>query len=96
MKKWTQDIDRYAPSTVRKLLVGNKCDMTSKKVVDYATAKVSALVPWTIHMGYVDWYWTGVLWCVCVYFARLQVIAVCVNVCVLSVCASVWCAWGSG
>ena len=46
MKKWTQDIDRYAPSTVRKLLVGNKCDMTSKKVVDYATAKVS--VPWHV------------------------------------------------
>ena len=40
-------------------------------------------------MGYVDWYWTGVLWCVCVYFARLQVIAVCVNVCVLSVCMRV-------
>jgi hypothetical protein len=31
---------RYANENVNKLLVGNKSDLTSKKVVDYATAKV--------------------------------------------------------
>merc|ERR1711956_107613 len=33
------EIDRYACETVNKLLMGNKCDLTTKKVVDYATAK---------------------------------------------------------
>ena len=71
--------------------------MTSKKVVDYATAKVSALGAVDYLHGIcglvLDW---GVVVCVCVYFARLQVIAVCVNVCKLSVCACVWYTWGSG
>lgn len=39
VKMWLQEIDRYATSTVLKLLVGNKCDLNDKRVVDYDTAK---------------------------------------------------------
>ncbi|BGP58594.1 hypothetical protein JCM8202_002355 [Rhodotorula sphaerocarpa] len=39
VKQWLQEIDRYACEGVNKLLVGNKSDLTSKKVVDYAVAK---------------------------------------------------------
>lgn len=45
MKQWLQEIDRYASENVNKLLVGNKSDLTTKKVVDNTTAKVSGLGP---------------------------------------------------
>ena len=35
-----QEIDRYAAENVNKLLVGNKSDLASKKVVESTTAKV--------------------------------------------------------
>lgn len=43
VKQWLGEIDRYANENVNKLLVGNKSDLTSKKVVDYQTAKVRRL-----------------------------------------------------
>ncbi|KAJ0173782.1 hypothetical protein K1T71_010931 [Dendrolimus kikuchii] len=39
VKQWLEEIDRYACDNVNKLLVGNKSDLTTKKVVNYATAK---------------------------------------------------------
>lgn len=40
VKQWLEEIDRYASDNVNKLLVGNKNDLTTRKVVDYMTAKV--------------------------------------------------------
>ena len=39
VKMWLQEIDRYATSTVLKLLVGNKCDLTDKRIVEFDVAK---------------------------------------------------------
>ncbi|KAF7728601.1 GTP-binding protein of the rab [Apophysomyces ossiformis] len=39
VKQWLQEIDRYAAEGVNKLLVGNKSDLTDKKVVETETAK---------------------------------------------------------
>lgn len=41
VKQWLEEIDRYACDNVNKLLVGNKCDLTNKKVIEYNVAKVS-------------------------------------------------------
>jgi GTPase SAR1 family protein len=40
VKQWLNEIDRYASDNVNKLLVGNKSDLTSNKVVSYEQAKV--------------------------------------------------------
>ena len=42
VKQWLQEIDRYATEGVNKLLVGNKSDMSDKKVVEYTVAKVGS------------------------------------------------------
>ncbi|KAG5539979.1 hypothetical protein RHGRI_020274 [Rhododendron griersonianum] len=42
VKQWLNEIDRYASESVNKLLVGNKCDLTSQKVVSSETAKAFA------------------------------------------------------
>ena len=39
IRKWLHEIDCYGSENVNKLLVGNKCDLTTKKVVDCTTAK---------------------------------------------------------
>ena len=39
VKQWLQEIDKLACENVNQLLVGNKCDLTNKKVVDYTSAK---------------------------------------------------------
>lgn len=48
VKQWLAEIDRYATEGVNKLLVGNKSDMSDKRVVDYATGKVGAYTPYTL------------------------------------------------
>jgi hypothetical protein len=40
VKKWLQEIEYHAPESVKKVLVGNKSDLTSHKVVEYGVAKV--------------------------------------------------------
>lgn len=39
VKKWLTEIDKNAHRDVQKMLVGNKCDLASKKAVDYGSAK---------------------------------------------------------
>ena len=40
VKMWLKEIERYAAEYVEKLLIGNKSDLVSKKVVEYSIAKV--------------------------------------------------------
>lgn len=42
VKVWLQEIDKYTSGNVNKLLVGNKCDLTDKKVISYETGKAFA------------------------------------------------------
>lgn len=44
VKQWLQEIDRYASEGVNKLLVGNKSDLTNKKVVEYSVAKACLIL----------------------------------------------------
>eukprot|EP00249_Psilotum_nudum_P013169 c24192_g1_i1 orf=566-1171(-) len=42
VKQWLNEIGRYASDSVNKLLVGNKNDLTAKRVVDYQMGKAFA------------------------------------------------------
>ena len=42
VKQWLNEIDRYANESVNKLLVGNKCDLEDKRVVEESTARAFA------------------------------------------------------
>lgn len=42
VRQWRSEIDRYANDTVRKILVGNLCDLVENMVVDRDRAKVIA------------------------------------------------------
>ena len=39
VKKWLDDVEKYSPSNIVKMLVGNKSDLDSRRVVDFHTAK---------------------------------------------------------
>ena len=39
VRQWLKEIERYAIDDVTKVLVGNKCDLTTQKVVEYNTGK---------------------------------------------------------
>ena len=48
VKQWLNEIDRYASENVNKLLVGNKNDLTSQKVVSTETAQVNIQTNWSL------------------------------------------------
>ncbi|KAH3705931.1 Ras family protein [Pelomyxa schiedti] len=39
VRQWLQEIERYACDNVNKLMVGNKADLTTKRAVEFSTAK---------------------------------------------------------
>ena len=55
VKQWLQEIDRYASEGVNKLLVGNKSDLTSKKVVEYTVAKVPRMFFLSVDSFLLSW-----------------------------------------
>lgn len=54
VKQWLEEIERYACESVNKLLVGNKCDLTTKKVVDHTTAMVSGHIMLALRRDYIN------------------------------------------
>jgi len=42
ISNWIRNIEQHAPESVNKILIGNKCDMVEKKVVDSARGKALA------------------------------------------------------
>jgi len=55
VKQWLEEIQRYACEGVNKLLVGNKCDLANKRVVDKKSAEVC-------NVGCASVVWLVVLW----------------------------------
>ncbi|CAM4819209.1 unnamed protein product [Rotaria magnacalcarata] len=51
IKKWLTEIERNGNEDAKKLLVGNKCDLAAKRVVDYAKAKKFAD---SLHISYIE------------------------------------------
>ena len=51
VKGWFQEIHRYASEHVSVMLVGNKCDLTDKKVVEYNVAKVRSFFLFLYPLG---------------------------------------------
>lgn len=41
VKVWNGEVERYASEGVQKLMLGNKCDLADKRVVDYEQGSVS-------------------------------------------------------
>jgi len=42
IRNWIRNIEQHATENVSKILIGNKCDMTDKRVVEYAAGKALA------------------------------------------------------
>jgi len=42
IRNWIANVDQFAQDSVNRILVGNKCDMTTKKVVEYSSGKALA------------------------------------------------------
>jgi len=42
IRNWIANVDQFAQESVNRILIGNKCDMTTKKVIDYAAGKTLA------------------------------------------------------
>lgn len=55
VKQWLDEIDRYACENVSRLLVGNKSDLISKKVVDAATAQVTCFTQVLLYLYYIGY-----------------------------------------
>ncbi|CAF1256129.1 unnamed protein product [Rotaria sordida] len=51
IKIWLEGIDHHASNNVTKLLVGNKCDLTSKRAIDYAVAQEFAK---SLNLSYIE------------------------------------------
>ncbi|UJR16829.1 hypothetical protein I4U23_003728 [Adineta vaga] len=51
VEQWTREVNSYLSTNTNKILVGNKCDLTAKRVIDYAQAKTLAE---SFNMPYVE------------------------------------------
>lgn len=51
VKTWITEIERYASNSVKKLLVGNKADLTSRRTVDKTSAEGFAKI---LEMPYIE------------------------------------------